>query len=56
MLKRSDFGLGKYAPQVGDAIDMHIVSQAVDAKAYAQYLKAKAAETEEAKRAVKPAK
>jgi polyisoprenoid-binding protein YceI len=36
MLKRSDFGLGKYAPQVSDAIDMHIVSQAVDAKAYAQ--------------------
>lgn len=57
MLRRSDFGLGKYAPQVSDEIDMRIVSQAVDAKAYAQYLKAEAArEAEEAKRAAKPAK
>lgn len=42
-LKRSDFGLGKYVPQVGDDIQLHIISQAVDAKAYAEYLKAKAA-------------
>jgi len=43
-LKRSDFGLGKYAPQVSDEIQMHITSQAVEAKAYAEYLKAEAAE------------
>jgi polyisoprenoid-binding protein YceI len=42
-LKRSAFGLGKFVPQVGDEIQMHITSQAVDAKAYAQYLKAQAA-------------
>jgi polyisoprenoid-binding protein YceI len=42
-LKRSDFGLGKYVPQVGDEIRMHITSQAVEAKAYAEYLKAEAA-------------
>jgi polyisoprenoid-binding protein YceI len=42
-LMRSDFGLGKYVPQVGDAIQMHLISQAVDAKAYAEYLKAQAA-------------
>jgi polyisoprenoid-binding protein YceI len=39
-LKRSDFGLGRYVPQVGDDIEMHIICQAVDAKAYAEYLKA----------------
>jgi polyisoprenoid-binding protein YceI len=42
-LKRSDFGLGKYVPQVSDEISMHIISQAVEAKAYAEYLKAEAA-------------
>jgi polyisoprenoid-binding protein YceI len=42
-LKRSDFGLGKFVPQVSDEIEMHVTSQAVDAKAYAEYLKAKAA-------------
>jgi polyisoprenoid-binding protein YceI len=42
-LKRSDFGLGKYVPQVSDEIQMHIISQAVEAKAYADYLKAEAA-------------
>ena len=41
-LKRSDFGLGKYVPQVSDEIQMHIISQAVEAKAYAAYLKAQA--------------
>jgi polyisoprenoid-binding protein YceI len=41
-LKRSDFGLGKYVPQVSDEIAMHITSQAVEAKAYAEYLKARA--------------
>jgi len=39
-LKRSDFGLGAYVPQVGDEIELHIICQAVDAKAYAEYLKA----------------
>jgi polyisoprenoid-binding protein YceI len=43
MLKRSDFGLGKFVPQVSDEIQMHITSQAVDAKANAEYQKAKAA-------------
>jgi polyisoprenoid-binding protein YceI len=43
MLNRSDFGLGKYVPQVGDEIRMHLVSQAVDAQAYAEYLKKQAA-------------
>ena len=42
-LKRSDFGLGRYVPQVSDEIQMHIISQAVEAKAYAAYLKAQAA-------------
>jgi polyisoprenoid-binding protein YceI len=41
-LKRSDFGLGKFAPQVSDEIQMHITSQAVEAKAYAEYLKSQA--------------
>ena len=39
-LKRSDYGLGEYIPQVGDEIELHIICQAVDAKAYAEYLKA----------------
>ena len=53
-LQRSDFGLGKYVPQVGDEIPMHIISQAVEAKAYAAYLKAQAAkEAAAAKDAVK---
>jgi polyisoprenoid-binding protein YceI len=43
-LRRSDFGLGKYIPQVGDTIRVQINSQAVEAKAYAEYQKEKAAE------------
>jgi polyisoprenoid-binding protein YceI len=42
-LKRSDFGLGRFVPQVSDEIQIHITSQAVEAKAYAEYLKAQAA-------------
>jgi polyisoprenoid-binding protein YceI len=42
-LKRSDFGLGKYVPQVGDEIQMRIIIQAVEAKAYVDFLKAKEA-------------
>jgi polyisoprenoid-binding protein YceI len=51
-LKRSDFGLGAYVPQVGDEIQVRLVSQAVEAKAHAEYLKAEAAaEAEAAKKA-----
>jgi polyisoprenoid-binding protein YceI len=42
-LKRSDFGLARYVPQVGDDIQLHLTSQAVEAKAYAEYLKAQSA-------------
>lgn len=52
-LKRSDFGLGKYVPQVGDEIQLHIISQAVEAKAYAEYLKVQAARAATAKEAAK---
>jgi polyisoprenoid-binding protein YceI len=38
-LKRSDFGLGAYVPQVSDEIQMQIISQGVEAKGYAEYLK-----------------
>lgn len=38
-LKRSDFGLGAYVPQVSDEIQMQITSQGVEAKGYAEYLK-----------------
>jgi len=51
-LKRSDFGLGKFVPQVGDEIPVHISGQAVDAKAYAEYLKTEEA-TEKAAAAKK---
>ena len=53
-LKRSDFGLGKYVPQVSDEVQMHIIVQAVEAKPYADYLKAQeAAEAGKAKDAAK---
>jgi polyisoprenoid-binding protein YceI len=42
-LKRSEFGLGKFVPQVSDAIPMHVIAQAVDSKALAEYEKAEAA-------------
>lgn len=41
-LKRSDFGLGAYVPQVGDEIRLEISAQAVDTAAHAKYLKAEA--------------
>jgi polyisoprenoid-binding protein YceI len=41
-LKRSDFGLGRYVPQVSDEISIQISAQAVEARAYAQYQKAQA--------------
>lgn len=43
-LKRSDFGLGAYVPQVGDEIQLQIISQAVEAKPYADYLQEQAAQ------------
>ena len=39
-LERSEFGLGEYVPQVGDEIQMHIITQGAEAKAYAEYLRA----------------
>ena len=42
-IKRSDFGLGRYVPQVSDDIQLYLVSQAVETKAYTQYLKDQAA-------------
>jgi len=50
-LKRSDFGLGKYVPQVSDEIELHLISQAVEAKAYTQYLKERAEREAAAKKA-----
>ena len=41
-LKRSDFGLGLYVPQVSDEIQVHITCQADEAKAYAAHLQAAA--------------
>lgn len=38
-LKRSDFGLGKFVPQVSDDIPVHLSAQGADAKAYAEDLK-----------------
>jgi polyisoprenoid-binding protein YceI len=43
ILKRSDFGLGLYVPQVSDDIRIHITAEAAEKNAYAQYLKAEAA-------------
>jgi polyisoprenoid-binding protein YceI len=44
VLNRSDFGLGRYVPQVSDEIRLHITAEAAEAKGYADYLKAQAAE------------
>jgi polyisoprenoid-binding protein YceI len=43
-LKRSDFGLGHFVPLVSDEIQIHISVEAGEAKAYAEFLKAEAAE------------
>jgi polyisoprenoid-binding protein YceI len=42
-LRRSDFGLGKYVPQVSDEIQLHLICQAVESTAYKAYLEAEAA-------------
>ncbi len=52
-LKRSDFGLGAFVPLVSDAIDVHITCEAGEATAYAESLKAEAAEEAAAKDADK---
>jgi polyisoprenoid-binding protein YceI len=41
-IKRSDFGINKYVPMVSDDIKIHITSEAIDAKAYAESLKPQA--------------
>jgi polyisoprenoid-binding protein YceI len=41
-IKRSEFGINKYVPMVSDDIKIHITSEAIDAKAYAEGLKAQA--------------
>jgi polyisoprenoid-binding protein YceI len=42
-LKRSDFGLGLYVPQVSDEIRIHITAEAAEKNAYDRYLKAREA-------------
>ena len=42
-LKRSDFGLGLFVPQVSDEVQVHITAEASEKSAYEQYLKAQAA-------------
>lgn len=41
-LKRSDFGLGLYVPQVSDDVSVHLTVQADEAKGYAKMLRADA--------------
>ena len=43
-LKRSDFGLGKYVPQVSDEIRIEITTEAVEVKSYNEFLKKSEAE------------
>ncbi|GAA0718975.1 YceI family protein [Dokdonella soli] len=38
-IKRSEFGLTKYVPMVSDDVKVHITSETIDAKAYAESLK-----------------
>jgi|HubBroStandDraft_6_1064221.scaffolds.fasta_scaffold316958_2 polyisoprenoid-binding protein YceI len=47
-LKRSDFGLGRFVPQVSDEVQVHITAEAAEKNAYAQYLKEEAAREAEA--------
>jgi polyisoprenoid-binding protein YceI len=42
-LKRSEFGLGKFVPQVGDEIQLLVTTQAAESQAQAAYLEAKKA-------------
>ncbi|WP_109126464.1 YceI family protein [Dyella sp. C11] len=43
-LKRAEFGLGKFVPQVSDEVTLHITAQGDEATAYAARMKADAAE------------
>jgi len=38
-IKRSEFGITKYVPMISDDIKIHITSEAIDSKAYAESLK-----------------
>jgi polyisoprenoid-binding protein YceI len=40
-IKRTEFGIGKYAPMVSDDIKIQITTEAIEAKAYAEAQKAK---------------
>jgi polyisoprenoid-binding protein YceI len=40
-IKRSDFGIGKYAPNVSDDVKINITVEAIEAKAYAESQKKK---------------
>ncbi len=40
-IKRAEFGISKYVPMVSDDIKIHITSEAIEAKAYAESLKPK---------------
>jgi polyisoprenoid-binding protein YceI len=42
-LRRSDFGLGRFVPQVSDEVQVHITAEAAEKNAYEQYLKEEAA-------------
>lgn len=44
VLKRSDFGMGKYVGLVSDEVRVRITCQAIESKGYAQHLKADAAQ------------
>jgi polyisoprenoid-binding protein YceI len=44
ILKRSDFGLSRFVPQVSDEIRIEITAEAAEAKSYAALLKKEAAE------------
>jgi polyisoprenoid-binding protein YceI len=52
-LKRSDFGLGRFVPQVSDEVRLQLVCQAAEATGYAAYLKAAAEEKAAAQKAQK---
>ena len=40
-IKRNEFGIGKYAPMVSDDIKIHITTEGIEAKAWAESQKAK---------------
>jgi polyisoprenoid-binding protein YceI len=44
ILKRSEFGLGKFVGLVSDDVKIHITCQAIESKGYAQHMKADALE------------